>query len=45
MPLSKKIATFTGAELANRGPVWHALSELFTGRVLSAMTTNGWHGC
>jgi len=34
MPLSKRISNFTGAELANRVPVWHALSELFTGREL-----------
>jgi len=34
MPLSKRISNFTGAGLANRVPVWHALSELFTGREL-----------
>lgn len=34
MLLSKRISNFTEAELANRVPVWHALSELFTGREL-----------
>lgn len=33
-PLFNRILTLTDAELIARVPVWHALSELFTGREL-----------